>query len=691
VVPANVEATKDPKQTMNISGRSLLRLSLVSALASLPATLTLAQQWTPPTPEELSMTSQPEVPGAPAVYLFREETTDDKLHVFSIYIRLKVLTERGKEHANVELNYAKVSDGGGYTVEDIQGRTIHSDGTIIPFTGKPYEKLIEKTQGVKIMAKVFTMPDVQIGSIIEYRYKLRYNDNSLKSPDWYIQTDLWTRKGHYQWKPINLNGNIVVTGERGQTKSFIAWASVLPQSAAVTQTPIIGTDQTLMELNVHDIPPAPEEDYMPPISSFTYRVLFYYAGYRTVDEFWKNEGKYWAKTQDKFIGPGSAVTAAVKDLVAATDTPDQKLHKIYAAVMKLENTRYTRQHSSAEGRAQGFKEVHNTDDIWTRKRGSDDQLAALFVAMARAAGLKAYVGIVTNRDRNIFMKNYLTLSQLDDVVAIVNVNGKDQFFDPGTRFCPYGHLAWKHTFASGIRQTDAGSDYFNTTGEPYTFSRVQRIANLTLSQQGEVTGTITMTYSGDPAIRWRLSALEGDSASLEREIRTSVEQLVPAGMELKVASVDKLEDYEQPLVANIEVKGTLGSSTGKRVLLPGDIFEANAKPSFPHEKRDIPVYFQFPHITQDAVRIHFPKTLSIESLPASDKSNYEKSIAYSLSPESAADSFTIRRTYALGEILFYPPQYANFRTFYSKMENKDQESVVLTTAPVTANAAPTGN
>jgi hypothetical protein len=67
--------------------------------------------------------------------------------------------------------------------------------------------------------------------------------------------------------------------------------------------------------------------------------------------------------------------------------------------------------------------------------------------MARAAGLKAYVGIVTNRDRNLFLKNYLTLPQLDDVTAVVNVNGKDQFFDPGTRFCPYGHLPWEHTFA----------------------------------------------------------------------------------------------------------------------------------------------------------------------------------------------------------------------------------------------------
>src|SRR6266436_6053289 len=152
-----------------ISCRTLFRLSVFSALVSLSAAPTLAQQWIAPTPEELSMTSQPEVPGAPAVYLFREETTDDKMHMFSIYVRLKVLTERSKEHGNVELNYAKVRDGGGYNVEDIQGRTIHPDGTIIPFTGKPYDKLVEKTQGVKFMAKVFTMPDVEIGSIIEYR------------------------------------------------------------------------------------------------------------------------------------------------------------------------------------------------------------------------------------------------------------------------------------------------------------------------------------------------------------------------------------------------------------------------------------------------------------------------------------------------------------------------------------------
>ena len=49
------------------------------------------------------------------------------------------------------------------SIGDITGRTIHADGTIIPFTGKPYKKTIEKGDGYKIESRVFTLPDVRGG------------------------------------------------------------------------------------------------------------------------------------------------------------------------------------------------------------------------------------------------------------------------------------------------------------------------------------------------------------------------------------------------------------------------------------------------------------------------------------------------------------------------------------------------
>jgi hypothetical protein len=94
-------------------------------------------------------------------------------------------------------------------------------------------------------------------------------------------------------------------------------------------------------------------------------------------------------------------------------------------------------------------------------------------------------------------------------------------------------------------------------------------------------------------------------------------------------SIDKLEDYDQPLVVKLDVKGRLGYSTGKRLLIPGDIFEATAKPTFPDEKR--------------------------------------------------------------GEIIYKTEGYPELRSFYSKMENKDQEAIVLTSAPSATRPTPAGN
>jgi len=649
-----------------------------------------ADQWTAPTAEELTMTSQPEVPGAAAVYLFKEEITDDRLHMWSKYIRLKVLTEAGKEYANVELKSYSSEEHGGYTVNAIAGRTIHPDGTIIPFTGKPFDKLIEKGQGYKEMAKVFTLPDVEVGSIIEYRYELRYGDEWFFEPDWYVQSELYTRKAHYLWRPTDKQLNY--KGEHGeQLTSVVAWTPILPKGFDVKNTRIpgggdLGNGQTVLELNIHDVAPVPDEEYMPPIGSLTYRVLFYYSPYRTTDEYWKNEGKGWAKTNDKFIGPGNKVKDAVKDLVVPSDTADQKLRKLYAAVMKLDNTSYNRAHGAAEDKSEGLGEAKNTDDIWERKRGSDDQMAQLFVAMARAAGLQAYVMSVTDRDRNVFVQNYLSFSQLDDTIAIVVVDGKDQYFDPGQRYCPYGHLAWKHTETGGVRQTDNGSELAATPGEPYTASRLQRVANLKMDEHGEVTGDVTMAWTGAPALNWRHSYLRGDATSLNNDLRTSMEHLLPNGMEVKVTSIQNVEDYEKQLIVSYSIKGAIASSTGKRLILPGDIFVTNSKPTFSHEKREEPVFFDYPHSVLDAVRINFPAGFAIESLPTEEQLPLLKFAAYVLKTESTPTSFTLRRELDLGNIFYKTEEFPDLRSFYNKLEAKDKEPVVLKAATPVAGA-----
>ena len=661
-----------------------LHLRFACALTlSLPflACAARADQWTTPTPAELSMTSIPEVPNAPAVYLYKEQTTDDFEHAHRYYVRLKVLTERGKDYANVELPY--ITGQAGYNIDEIAGRTIHPDGSIVMFTGKPYDKLVSKAGRYQEKAKVFTLPAVDVGSIIEYRYKFSFDEDYFWSPDWYLQSDLYTRQAHYMWRPTNKQ----LVNDKGDVVSGrVAWAPILPQGAAVKQETPAGKFE--LTLDVHDIPPFPEEEDMPPLGSVSYRVLFYYSAYANPAEFWKSEGKTWSKAQDKFIGPNSAVNDFVRTLVLPADTQQQKADKLYTALMTFENTDFTRARSSKEDKAAGLKEVSNAGDVIRRKRGTSDQIAETYVAMARAAGLKAYVMAVANRDERLFVAMYLSLRQLDDDIAIINIDGKDVFFDPGQRFCEPGHLAWKHTVAGGIRQVDGGTRIASTMSENYRYSHISRIADLTLDDHGEATGTVTLTYTGDPALRWRQQALRGDDTSLNADLRESMERILPGGMEVRVTDVQALADYNKPLKITYSIKGAVGASTGKRLMVPADIFEANEKPRFPQDKRELVVDLHYSSQLQDAVRFHLPASLVIESTPVPDKLGLQQVALFNVSSRTGPSWITSYRDVTLGSPLFAATEYPGLKNFYAKLESKDQEPIILTRAPVAASAAP---
>src|SRR5271157_1565883 len=127
-----------------------------------------AEDWQPVTPEELKMTSEPLAPGAPAVILYRQVDRDDDIrrpHEID-YLQIKILTEEGRKYADVEIPYGKKQGH----IGGISARTIHPDGSIVKFEGKAYDKTIVKAKGVRYLAKTFTLPDVQVGSIIEYRF-----------------------------------------------------------------------------------------------------------------------------------------------------------------------------------------------------------------------------------------------------------------------------------------------------------------------------------------------------------------------------------------------------------------------------------------------------------------------------------------------------------------------------------------
>lgn len=228
----------------------------------------LCAQFQQPTDEELKMTADPKAPGAAAVYLYIEEIDNDPIHFKSIYVRIKVLQEKGKELATVEIPYERRN----FKITDIMARTIHSDGTVIPLVGKPEELLIAKTKSregdpLQFSRKVFNLPSVEVGSILEYRYEIRYDDDLSSSPTWEIQHSYFVHHARYAFTPSKqflpgLQGatNRYLIDERGRAINTLIWWPVLPPNVVMNKADVAG----VYHLELADVPALPDEEWMPP-------------------------------------------------------------------------------------------------------------------------------------------------------------------------------------------------------------------------------------------------------------------------------------------------------------------------------------------------------------------------------------------------------------------------------------------
>src|SRR5215469_9976759 len=100
-------------------------LFCVCALAAISAWAQQSEDWLPVTQQVLQMKEAPEDPGAPAVQLYYADFRDDEHESEFVYKRIKVLNERGKKYADVEVEIPPH-----YRFGDLQARTIHPNGTI---------------------------------------------------------------------------------------------------------------------------------------------------------------------------------------------------------------------------------------------------------------------------------------------------------------------------------------------------------------------------------------------------------------------------------------------------------------------------------------------------------------------------------------------------------------------------------
>src|SRR6266700_4257374 len=608
-------------------------------LLSLPC-FAQKEDWLPVTPADLQLKQVPGDPGAPAIQLYYANYIDDREDYEFVYKRIKVLNESGKKYADVEIDGVT-----GVDVSNLKARTIHPDGTIVEFTGKPFEKTLFKGRGIKVYAKTFTLPDVTVGSIVEYKYKQR----NFPSDNWILQHDLYTLREYFSFQPSHIDAALSWSGrnitDKPPTKKSGGW-----------------------ELEWQDVPGFQEEASMPPPENYKASIHFYYvrSDITNTEKFWETVGKELNEYYERYIGNRKEVKEAALEAIGSETDPEKKLRKLYDRAQQIRNMSYERERTEQERKKEKIKENENLGDLLKRGYGDNEDITALFVGMARATGFDASLLLVSNRRDAFFSNKLLTLKGLGGRMALVKLNGHDVYLQPGVLFCPYGLLRGGNTATDALKFDKKGSSFLTVPPLTSERSMTRRTANMTLDEEGALKGEIKVEFQGQEALEHRLDARDSDEAGKTKDLEDELKAWLPGGATVKLVDVQGWTSPNEPLVARLSVElSGYASAVGQRLLLPPLLFLPQQKDAFTHSDRKYPVYYPYAFTEHDRIVIKLPAGFVPESIPQKQDVTLPYARYQSV---SVSDGKTLisERALDFNAIFVQLAQYAELKNFMAK-------------------------
>lgn len=388
-------------------------------------------------------------------------------------IRLKILKEKGVERGNIRIIFYSADNY--ETIQNIEAVVVTPEENSNLLTKQLEKKNIFYKKLNRLYSEVtFALPNVKVGSIIDYKYQSRMeNYGGLKN--WEFQGELPVMTSSYELMPLP-NSEFAYT---------VYKKSEYPVS--IKQNKEAGK----IRFEMNNIPGLRDEVYAATTRSYLQRVNFQFASYQ--DRFGKRSyNNTWESMARELLYEGSFGSQANKNLsstplikgLASTLTPEEKLKTIYDFV----RTDIVWDEIHSKYSEQGVK------NVLEKRKGNSGDINLLMISLMKSAGLEAYPLLVCERHFGKVDTSYSYLDQFNKVLAYVVVNGKSYVLDGTAASTPYFLVppSVLNTIGFLVDKKKFGFIYFNNLPHKQRESFFIRAA---VKEGGEVEGEARVTTS----------------------------------------------------------------------------------------------------------------------------------------------------------------------------------------------------
>lgn len=557
------------------------------------------EKWRDVSSSELAMTKGKVEADADAEAIFWEVRVDDASAnlVMRHYVRLKIFTERGREKfSKVDIPYVD-----GVKIKEIQARVVKTDGSIVELADDDvFDREIIKSNDVKVKAKSFAVPNIEEGVIVEYQFKEVYRGSSADDMPMIFQRDIPMQYVAYYFKPyqsvkyltFNLDGNKFEKDKGGFYKAEMS-----------------------------NVPALKEEPQMPPEDEVRSWLLVYYTSRDQIGkdafDFWSRVGGRMVRVYDikDTLKPGKKMRAAAEELTTGATTPEEKLRKLYDfCKLQINNLDYDT--SLTEEQKDEIKLNKDDDQTYEKRQGRSFEINKLFASLTDAAGFETRIAFTGDRSKLFFNPGRAHESFIHMAGVGIKMGNRWKYFDPGTPFLEYGKLAWFEENTSVFLL--AYKDYI-TTETPmsgHDESREIRKATLELTEDGTLSGTVTIEYTGHLSFRQKLKNYDVSEARREEFLKEEIKERMSSA-DVSNVVIENVTDPEKPFRYRFKISvPNYAQKTGKRIFFQPGFFEFGTEPRFVSASRKYDIYFHFPWSESDEVIVKLPEGYSLDNADA---------------------------------------------------------------------------
>lgn len=561
-------------------------------------------------------------------------------------VRIKILKESALERANVKILYRNKNNLD--DLSNLSGITYNLDneGNIVQTKLEKKEKYKKNINNANATIG-FAMPDVRVGSVIEYRYKISVKTGGY-IPSWDFQENIPVRYSAYRvLPPGNFQFSVQTISRQPLKKKDIKAAGtwyIMRNVPGFKKEPMSTAESNYLQRIEFELAKIDVPGY------------FYESSWPAIIKQLMADEDFGGLLDNKNITIGDELAAALSGITAEKE----KIRIIYNYVQS--HMQWNDDYAISPDNSFAFFEA------WDKKQGSIADINFMLIKLLQKAGISARPLLVSTKENGAINVDYPFLNQFNAVMAYVKDGDMRYVMNAADKINPFDLVPDDVVYTNALLVDKEAGGLVGLHNSKKFQNDIS--STITAEADGKISGTATLT-SYNYARNIRMSLYK----------KSKLKELLEDNEGIKI-QVDSMQlknenDELKPLVQELQFSGNLESGGGY-YFLPFTLFARLGKNPFIDENRLASIDFQYPKKYIMTGSCFLPDDFIVNDLPKNKKMLMpDSSIELTRMVQMENNIISFKFTLDFKVPAYIAESYPLIREFFKKMYAILDERIVL--------------